>query len=302
MKDIIIVGGGPAGITAGIYSARKNLNGLLLTDDFIGQLGNAGVIENWPGEKEIMGPELIANFREHLEDYDTEIKEEKVAEIMKKDDFFEVRSENTTYKSKAVIVATGRNPRPLKIPGEKEFVGKGVSYCVTCDGALFKGKTVAVVGGGNSGLEGALELSDYVEKVTVLEIADKLQGDEFLTRRVEGKDNIEVLTGVTPKRVMGDDFVSGLDYQNLDSDEEISLEVDGVFVQVGSIPTTDMLNDLADCNDGGEIVIDPKTCRTSTDGLFAAGDVTDVRDKQVVVAAGEGCKALISAYDYIKNN
>ncbi len=302
MKELTIVGGGPAGITAGIYAARKNLNTLLLTKDFIGQLGNAGVIENWPGEKSIRGPELLTDLEEHLRNYDIQIKEERVVEINKEKDFFKIESEEAIYRSEAVIVATGRNPRPLEIPGEKDYVGKGVSYCVTCDGALFKNKTVAVVGGGNSGLEGALELSDYVRRVTVLEIADKLQGDEFLVEKVKGKNNIEILTRVEPKEIKGDSFVSSLRYEDLDKKEAFSIDVDGIFVLIGSIPTTDMLDNSVDYNDEGEIAIDFKTCRTSVDGLFAAGDVTGVRDKQVVVSAGEGCKALISAYDYIKNN
>lgn len=301
MRDVIIIGGGPAGITSGIYGARKNLDTLLLTKDFIGQLGNAGVVENWPGEKKIMGPELIANFREHLNDYDVEIKEEKVAQVAKKKDSFLVKSEEGEYKSKAVIVATGRNPRPLKVPGEKKYVGKGVSYCVTCDGALFRGKSVVVVGGGNSGLEGALELAEYTKEVTVLEVRNELAADEFLVERAKGVDNIEIITGIKPKKVVGDDFVTGIEVVDTDSGEERLIEAEGIFVQVGSIPTTDLLDDLVSYNDVGEIEIDTATCRTATEGLFAAGDVTTVRGKQVVVATGEGCKALLSAYKYIKN-
>ena len=301
MKDLIIVGGGPAGITAGIYGARKGLNVLLLTKDFIGQLGNAGMIENWPGEIKITGPELISNFREHAESYDIDIKEEKVAGVLKKEDGFLIKSEEKNYRSKAVIIATGRNPRPLKVPGEKEFVGKGVSYCVTCDGALFKDKSVAVVGGGNSGLEGALELSEYAKEVTILEIQDELPGDQFLREKIESRDNIEVLTRVKPKKIEGDNFVNAIKYSDLNSDKTNLLETEGVFVQVGSIPTTDLLDDLVGYNDKGEIEIDPQTCKTDTEGLFAAGDVTSVRDKQVVVATGEGCKALLSAYKCIKN-
>lgn len=298
MKDVIIIGGGPAGIVSGIYGARKNLNVLLLTKDFIGQVGNAGVVENWPGEKKIMGPELISGFKKQLEGYDVEIKEEEVAQVSKVEDGFLVEAEEGKYSSQAVIVATGRNPRPLGIPGEEEYVGKGVSYCVTCDGALFKGKKVAVVGGGNSGLEGALELSDYTEKVFILEVEDNLQGDEFLINRIEERENIEVLTGVRAKKIIGDDFVNELVYEG---EEENSLQVSGIFVQVGSLPASAVAGDLVDYNDNGEIVIDLKTCKTKTEGLFAAGDVTIVRDKQVVVATGEGCKALISAYNYIKN-
>lgn len=301
MRDVIIIGGGPAGTVSAIYGARKNLDTLLLTKDFIGQLGNAGVIENWPGEIEITGPELISNFREHVENYDVDIKEEKVGEVIKKEDFFIVKSEEKEYKAKAVIVATGRNPRPLKIPGEKDYVGKGVSYCVTCDGALFKGKSTVVVGGGNAGLEGALELSEYVKDVTILEVRDELAADEFLIERAKNRESISIKTKAKPKRVEGDDFVNGLKFTDLESDEEEIIETDAIFVQVGSIPATDLLNNLVEYNEKGEVKIDSRTCQTATDGLFAAGDVTDVRDKQVVVATGEGCKALLSAYNYIKN-
>ncbi len=299
-KDVIIIGGGPAGITAGIYAARKNLDGLLLTKDFMGQLGNAGVIENWPGEKSIQGPELLNNFKEHLENYSFPFKEVKVASIEKKESFFEVKSESDTYLSKAVIVATGRNSRPLKVPGEKEFVGKGVSYCVTCDGALFNGKVVVVVGGGNSGLEGALELSEYAKEVKLLEIAKKPIADEFLVERAKKRKNIEIMTETKLEEIKGDDFVNEVICKDIKEDKQFSIKTEGVFAQIGSIPTTDLLNDIVDYNEGGEVIVDPKTCQTKTEGLFAAGDVTDVLVKQIIVAAGEGCKALISAYEYIK--
>jgi len=301
MYDLIIVGGGPAGITAGIYGSRKNLKTLLLTDNFIGQLGNAGVIENWPGEKKITGPELMDNFRTHLESYGPDIKEEKVGELKKRENKFEVKSENEIYEAKAVVVATGRNPRSLNIPGEERLVGKGVSYCVTCDGALFRGKTVVIIGGGNTGLEGALELSGYAEKVIVMEMAEKPAGDEFLLEKVKEKENTEVLTRVRPKKISGEDFVDGIEFENLETNELKRIEAEGIFVQIGSIPATEILGDLVSYNDAGEVEIDPRTCQTDTKGLFAAGDLTDVKGKQVVVAAGEGCKALLSAYDYIKN-
>ncbi len=301
MYDLIIIGGGPAGITAGIYAARKNLKALLLTKDFIGQLGNAGVIENWPGNSTIMGPELMDNFRDHLELYDLDIKEEKVARVKKEDGMFQVKSENENYEAKSVIIATGRNPRPLKVPGEKEYVGKGVSYCVTCDGALFRDKRVVVVGGGNAGLEGALELSEYAKEVFVLDIAEKLQGDEFLVERVDERPNITVLTKVQVEEIKGGDFVEELHYKDLTENQNKTIETEGIFVQVGSIPTTDILDGLVDYNKSGEVQIDCNTCKTKTEGLFAAGDVTTVKGKQVIVAAGEGCKALLSAYNYIKN-
>ncbi len=300
MYDVIIVGGGPAGITAGIYAARKGLKGLLITKDFLGQLGNAGIIENWPGEKSILGPELIDKFESHLRDYQIEVKEEKVALITKRENFFEVKSENEIYKSKAVIAATGRKPRPLEVPGEKEYIGKGVSYCVTCDGALFRDKTVVVVGGGNAGLEGALELSEYAKKVYLIEISDTLRADESLVERAKNRNNVFVLTKAKIERIIGDDFVKEIEIKNLSDNGIKKIETAGVFVEIGSIPITEILNDLVDYNKYKEVLVNQK-CETKTEGLYAAGDLTDIRDKQIVVATAEGCKALLSCYDYLKN-
>jgi thioredoxin-disulfide reductase len=299
MKDLIIIGGGPAGLTAGIYGARKNLDTLLLTDNFIGQMGNAGIIENWPGEREITGPELIDNFKAHLDGYGVNAKEERVLEVNKQGEDFKVKTEENLYQAKAIIVATGRKPRKLNIPGEEKFVGKGVSYCVTCDGALFRDKKVVIIGGGNAGLEGALELADYTEKVTVLEIAPKLQADEYLIDRVSKLNNVEIKTEAEPQRIKGDGFVSSITYKDIQSEEKGELEVEGIFVEIGAIPNTNFLDDLVEFNKRGEIKINKKG-KTKTEGLFGAGDVTDVRDKQIVVATGEGCKALLSAYNYIK--
>ncbi len=300
MKDLIIIGGGPAGITAGIYGARKNLETLLLSEDFIGQMGNAGIIENWPGEKEITGPELLDNFKSHLDSYQVKTKEEKVLEVVKKNKEFEVKTEESVYKSKAVIIASGRQPRHLNIPGEEEFVGKGLSYCVTCDGALFRDKEVVIIGGGNAGLEGALELADYTKKVTILEVESKLQADEYLIEKVSKLSNVEIKTEVEPIRVKGDGFVNGITYKKIDSEEKKEISVEGIFVEIGAVPTTDFVDNLVDYNKKGELIVD-ENCRTKTEGLFGAGDVTNIRDKQIVVATGEGCKALLSAYKYIKN-
>lgn len=300
MKDLIIIGGGPAGITAGIYGARKNLETLLLSEDFIGQMGNAGIIENWPGEKEITGPELLDNFKSHLDSYQVKTKEEKVLEVVKKNKEFKVKTEENVYKSKAVIIASGRQPRHLNIPGEEEFVGKGLSYCVTCDGALFRDKEVVIIGGGNSGLEGALELADYTKKVTILEVESKLQADEYLIEKVSKLSNVEIKTEVEPIRVKGDGFVNGITYKKIDSEEKKEISVEGIFVEIGAVPTTDFVDNLVDYNKKGELIVD-ENCRTKTEGLFGAGDVTNIRDKQIVVATGEGCKALLSAYKYIKN-
>lgn len=301
MRDTIIIGGGPAGAVAGIYAARKNLDSLLITKDFIGQLGNAGQIENWPGDISIQGPELLEGFVDHLKSYDINLREEEVTSIEKEGDGFVIKTNENKYRAETVIVASGRRPRRLGVPGEEEFLGQGVSYCVTCDGALFQDKSVVVAGGGNAGLEGALELSEYAKEVRITEINENLQGDEFLIDRVESRDNIIVETGVKTAEIMGEDFVTEIKIEDMSSGELKKLEVDGVFVEIGSVPVTDFIDeDLVDFNEGGEVQTDPKTGATKTDGLYGAGDVTDVRDKQIVVAAGEGAKALLSAYNYIK--
>lgn len=302
MFDLIIVGGGPAGITAGIYAARKKLNTLLITEDFVGQTGKAFDVENYPGFKKIRGIDLIERFKEHLLKFEVETKHGKVSKIEKEKDIFKVRIEaGGQFESRAVIIATGRDPRPLEVPGEKELLGRGVGYCVTCDGPLFSGKKVAVVGGGNSGLEAALELSTYCRHVYLLEIKKEAAGDELLQAQIKEKDNIDLLTQAKTKKIRGKDQVSSLVYEDLTSHAEKEVEVEGVFIEVGYMPATGFVDALVDFNDWDEVVVDPRTNMSKTKGLFAAGDVTDVPYKQIVVAVGEGAKAALSAYKYLKN-
>ncbi len=298
MKELIIIGGGPAGITAGIYAARKQINTLLISKDFIGQAGQAGIIENWPGEKKILGPELMQKFQEHLNSYNIETIQEKVISI-KKDKYFLVKSEEKEYKAKSIIIATGRKPRKLNVPGEEEFIGKGISYCVTCDGAFFKNKKVVVVGGGNSGFEGAIELADYAQKVYIFEKGVEFKADKILQEKAKEK-GIELLNNVKIERIKGENFVQEIEY-SLNAKRQ-NLEISGIFIEIGSNPIVDFLtNELVDFSEQKEIKIDFKTCQTKTPGLFAAGDVTTVKDKQIVVACGEGVKALISAHGFLQN-
>ncbi len=295
MYELIIIGGGPAGITAAIYAARKEIKTLLISKDFIGQTGLAGEIENWPGEKNILGPQLMEKFQDHLNDYDLEILEEKVLTVEKKDSFL-VKTENQELQSKTIIVASGRKPRSLNIPGEKKFVGKGISYCVTCDAAFFKNKTVVVIGGGNAGFEAAIELVNQAKEVYLLENSSTFKADKILQKKAEEK-KIKLLTNVSIEEVRGDIFVKEIKYSGK------TLKTDGVFIQIGSDPITAFLkNNLVEFNEKKEIEIDFYNNQTKTPGLFAAGDVTNIKDKQIVIAAGEGTKALLSCYDFLQKN
>jgi len=302
MYDLIIIGGGPAGVTAGIYASRKKLKTLLLTVDFIGQTGKAFTIENYPGFKEIKGADLAQRLKEQIENHEIEIKEgEKVREVRKEGSVFYVKTKDSEYQARAVVVATGRDPRPLEVPGEKEFLGKGISYCVTCDGPLFQDKTVAVIGGGNSGFGAGLELAEYCKKVYILERAKTLMADELLQERAQKKENIEIILNAETKEIKGNKFVSSLIYKNRESGHGKELVVEGIFIEIGYIPATGFVKGLVDFNKKDEIKIAPVTCETKTPGLFAAGDVTDIPVKQIITSAAEGCKAALSVYSYLKN-
>ncbi len=302
MYELIIIGGGPAGITAGIYAARKKIKTLIIAKDFMGQAGKASIVENWPGTIKTSGPELMQSFKNHLDNYDIEISEgEAIINIEKRNKTFLILTDKKReVTSETLIISSGKNPRPLKVPGEEKFTGKGVSYCAICDAPLFSNKTVAVVGGGNSGFETALEMAEkYSPKVYILESSLRINADEYLQEKAEKNEKIEVIKGAMLKEIKGDRFVESINYKNIKLNEEKELKVQGVFVEIGSIPVTNFLKDLVDYNEKGEIKINHGNCETKTEGLFAAGDVTDVRDKQIIVASGEGSKAALSVYSYL---
>lgn len=301
--DLIIIGGGPAGITAGIYGARKALKVLLIAKDFIGQIGKTSLIENYSGLPEISGADLMKNFKNHLKKFPVEIKEGyQVNSLSKENNIFNVGTiKREEFQAKAVIIASGRNPRPLKVPGETKFSNKGVSYCSTCDAPVFKRKTVAVVGGGNSGFEAALNLIPYATKVYILEISNKLLADEIEQEKARKSGKIEIIMRAKVLEIKGKNMVESIIYQDLGSNQAKELAVQGVFVQVGYLPMADFLKDLVDLSQVGEIIIDPETGATKTPGLYAAGDVTDIKYKQIIVAAGEGAKAALSAYSFLQN-
>jgi thioredoxin-disulfide reductase len=302
MYDLIIIGGGPAGMTAGIYAARQKLNTLLITKTFGGQMSKKAVpIENWPGEKQISGLDLIQKFKDHLEKFEINIELDGVVKIEKSNEIFKVLTEKgNQFESKAAIIATGSDPRPLKIPGEKEFIGKGVSYCPTCDAPLFRNKTVAVIGGGNSGFETAIMVSKWAMKVYILEFGAEVKADLENQKIAEKTGKIEVITNAAVKEIKGEKFVNLIIYQDLKTKEEKKLEVEGVFVEIGLQPCSAFARNLVDCGEKGEMQVNLETFETKTPGLFAAGDVKAGKYKQIVIAAGEGAKAVLFVSEYLK--
>lgn len=300
--DLIIIGGGPAGITAGIYAGRQRMKTLLITKEFGGQIAKKTVdIENWPGSPKISGMQLIDNFVNHLKIQEVDIKMTKVQKIEKENNYFKITtSDKENFNSKSVIIATGADPRPLEVPGEKEFIGRGVSYCATCDGPVFKNKTIVIVGGGNSGFEVGLFMLSYANKIYILNSSDKPKADNENQSRLAKNDKIEVINNVSVKEIKGDNFVREIIYQDLISKEMKNLKIDGVFVEIGHQPATFFAKDLVDFNNKDEIIVNYETLETKTPGLFAVGDVNVGVNKQIVTAAGEGCKAALSTYKYIR--
>jgi len=304
MYDLIIIGGGPAGVTAGIYGARQKIDTLLIAKEFGGQMARKAVaIENYPGFEEISGLELSRKFEKHLRKQKVAIERDSATGIKKiGSNFYITTSSKHKFSAKAVIVASGADPRPLEVPGEKEFIGRGVSYCAICDSPMFAGKEVAVVGGGNAGFEAAIALSNWAKKIYILEYSSKVGADEVNQELVKKTKKVQILTSAALKKIEGGKFVSSIIYQDRKSAKKITLPLEGVFVEIGNVPATGFVKDLVEFNEKDEIKIDPKTNMTKTPGLFVAGDVTDVRWKQIVVAAGEGCKAALSVYGYLRNS
>lgn len=299
--DVIIIGGGPAGITAGIYATRKKLKTLLITKNFIGQAGRAFWVENYPGFERISGIELMEKFKNHLKKFEIGIKEVGVKKIRKvKEEFIVQTEKKENFISKAVILASGRDPRPLEVPGEKELIGHGVSYCPTCDLPFFKNNEIAVIGGGNAGFNAAIEATKYGNKVYILEFSPKVVAEEITQERAKKTGKIKIILNAKVKKILGKNEVRGLVYQDKISQKEKTLEVQGIFIMVGEVPATDFIKGLVDFNESDEIIVDPKTGQTTTSGLFAAGDLDNVPYKQIVIAAGEGAKAALSAYDYLE--
>jgi len=299
MYDVAIIGGGPAGLTAAIYAVRKNLSTIIITSDIGGQLGTTYEVANYPGFQLITGPDLVQKFSEHVEQYGIErLVGEKVTGIEL--DGRAKRIETASGKeicTKTVIIATGTHKRELNIPGEKELAGKGVVYCSTCDGPLFRDLTIAIVGGGNAGLEAALEMDEVAKKVYLISRYD-WTGDEILQDKMAITKNVKVLKYHEPVEIHGKEKVEGLTVKNNKTGKAFRLKVDGVFIEIGLFPNTDFVLDLVDTNEVGEIIVDNHG-QTGVRGIYAAGDAIESHDKQVIIAAGEGARAALGAFEYI---
>jgi len=296
MYDLIIIGAGPAGITASVYAARKKMNILVVTRDIGGQAAWSGDIENYTGYQFVTGPELAQKFQEHMRKYDLQLKEnEQVLKIKKNGDTVSVKSDKGDYLGRTAIIASGKRSRELNVPGEKEFKNRGLTYCATCDGPLFSGKAVAVVGGGNSALDAALQLMNIARQVFIINITPKLGGDTIMRQKVETNKNVTILNNAQVAAVLGEKFVSGIKVKR--EGEEQALSVQGVFVEIGLIPNSEFAKEL-EKNQFQEVIVNSRN-ETSVLGIFAAGDVTDVPEKQIIIAAGEGSKAALSAFKYL---
>lgn len=301
------MGGGPAGSAAGVYAARKKIHTLLITESFGGQSEVSADIQNWIGTKSISGYDLARSLEEHVRAQEDLVVAagQKVTNVSEDNNkiFMVSTDAGVTYRARALIVTTGARRKKLGIPGEEEFNGRGVAYCATCDAPLFKGKAVAVVGGGNAGLESAIDLIPYAKKITLLEYGSALKGDPVTQEKVR-RGGVDIILNAESKRVVSDKdgkFVAGLEYLDRKTNETKKLDVGGVFVEIGSVPNSDMVKDLVALNKMREIVIDHKTAATSREGIWAAGDVTDEMFKQNNISAGDGVKAALAVYAYLQN-
>ncbi len=301
--DVLVIGGGPAGASAAIYAARKGIRTGIVAERFGGQVMDTLAIENFISVKETEGPKLVAALEEHVKSYEVDVMNLQRAETIIPGDLLEIRLQGGgVLKSKSVIVATGARWRELNVPGEKEYRGKGVAYCPHCDGPLFKGKKVAVVGGGNSGVEAAIDLAGIVEHVTLLQFDDQLKADAVLQKKLFSLPNVTVICQAQTTAVTGaDGKVNGLTYTDRSTGTSHHIELAAVFVQIGLIPNTDWLKGTVNLSKYGEIEVDGHGA-TNVPGVFAAGDVTTVPYKQIVIALGEGAKAALGAFDHLIRN
>ena len=296
MLDLIIIGAGPAGITAAVYAARKKMDLLVISKDIGGQTAWSGDIENYTGYQFVTGPELVAKFEEHMKKNNIALKEnEDVIGIEKKKDKVFVKTDKEEYEAKTVIIASGKRSMELGVPGEEEFKNKGLTYCATCDGPLFSEKDVAVIGGGNSALDAALQLIKIANHVYIINIVKELTGDPVEQDKLKNSKNVTIMNESQVTAVLGDKFVNAIKIKTKDSEKEIPVQ--GIFVEIGLIPNSGFAKGVSK-NEKQEIRVDSYN-RTNIPGIFAAGDVTDVPEKQIIIAAGEGAKATLGAFRYL---
>ncbi len=301
--DFLVVGGGPAGAAAAIYAARKGINTGLVADRFGGQVSDTMAIENFISVKATQGPKLVASLEEHVRDYEVDIMNSNRANQVKRNEatgLVEVSLENgAVLKSKSVVLATGARWREMNVPGESEYRGKGVAYCPHCDGPLFKGKPVAVIGGGNSGIEAAIDLAGIVEHVTVLEFADSLRADDVLLKKANSLANVTIITNAQTTQVVVDGKrVTALHYTDRVSGDSHQVNLAGIFVQIGLVPNSEFLRGDIELSQSGEVITGARG-ETSVAGVFAAGDVTNIPYKQIIIAMGSGANAALGAFDYL---
>ncbi len=298
--DVLIVGGGPAGAAAAVYAARKGIRTGIASERFGGQVLDTLGIENFISVKETEGPKFALALEEHVRHYDVDIMNlQRAKALVPGDEYIEVQLESgAALKSRSVVITTGARWRNINVPGEQEFKNKGVAYCPHCDGPLFKGKRVAVIGGGNSGVEAAIDLAGIVGHVTLVEFDSKLRADEVLQRKLRSLPNVTVIVNAQTTEITGDQKVNGLVYKDRATGESHTVALEGVFIQIGLVPNTDWLKGTVELSKHGEIVVDAKG-QTSLPGVFAAGDATTVPFKQIIIAAGDGAKAALGAFDHL---
>lgn len=296
MYDLIIIGAGPAGITSGVYAARKKMKVLVISKDIGGQAAWSGDIENYTGYQFITGPELAAKFEEHIRKYDIELKENEGALDLKKEgEVITVTTDKGKYEARTAIIASGKRTRELNVPGEKEFKNKGLTYCATCDAPLFSARVVAVIGGGNSALDATLQLMHIAKHIYLINITPALGGDAIMREKVQESEMVTVLNNSQVSAIIGDKMVNAIKVKREGKEELLS--VGGIFVEIGLIPNSEFAKDI-EKNQLGEIKVNNRN-ETNISGIFAAGDVSDIPEKQIIIAAGEGSKATLSAFRYL---
>jgi alkyl hydroperoxide reductase subunit F len=303
MYDLTIIGGGPAGVSAGVYAARKLLKTLFISPEFGGQSIVSDDIQNWIGTPHIAGAQLAKDLETHLKAYVgdvVDIKNEYAQDIAKTDSGFSVTTDKGTYETKTILIATGSHRRKLEIPGADTYDHRGVTYCASCDGPFFTGQDVVVVGGGNAAFESAAQLLAYAKSVTLLNRSETFRADELTVEKLKAHPHFTIITSAIPVEIIGDKLATGIVYEDAKTKERITLHTPGIFVEIGALPTTTFAKNVVELNDQGYIPVDPRTQQTKTSGIWAAGDCTDGLYHQNNIAAGDAVKALEDIYVHLK--